>query len=607
MLSKRMKEILIYSALILYSLSLPFIEYHYFELNRGFSGIFLIVAASLLGIKTGIVVAAYVIAVINALYYLTPIPINPEIMIREIIIYLVLTLVVGLVVEYYKITKNKLAESVTDLQNFKLALEDSRQQMLNIIDFLPDPTFVINSSGEVLIWNKAMEELTGIHAEKMVGKGNFEYSLALYGERKPSIIDLVIEQTADKELESQPHPVPRKGDTLYGDTIYYPGKEKACYLWAKASALYDSKDSLTGAIASLRDVTERKETEEKLKYLSFHDMLTGLYNRAFFEEELLRLNNPRQLPLSIIMGDVNELKLVNDTFGHQQGDKLLAAVARVIQSCCRREDIVCRWGGDEFAILLAKTDQQASLQICQRIKKACLTVENIPVSLSISIGTATKESPSQNLFETITTAEDMMYRNKILESKNSRGNVISSLQNLMKEKTEETVEHAARLNHYALQIGKAIGLPAEELHELSLLASLHDLGKVAIPDSIILKSDSLTEEEWEIMKQHSEIGYNMTRSVPELAHISIKILHHHEWWDGRGYPGGLAGEEIPPLSRIISIVDAYDVMTSGRSYKKSLSPQEALSELAKYSGSHFEPKLVEIFSEILRNSNKQVG
>ena len=186
-------------------------------------------------------------------------------------------------------------------------------------------------------------------------------------------------------------------------------------------------------------------------------------------------------------------------------------------------------------------------------------------------------------------------------SRAMREKIIASLQKLLEEKSEETVEHAFRINNYAAEIGKAIGLLPAELQELTLLAALHDLGKIAIPDSIILKTERLTMEEWEIMKKHSDIGFNMTQSIPELAHVSEKILHHHEWWNGKGYPDGLAGEEIPLLSRIIAVVDAYDVMISGRAYKKSLPPQEVLQELLKYSGIHFEPRLVDIFINIRQN------
>ena len=588
MLSSTQKESYLYIPLILYALLLPFIEYFFYESNRGSTGILLVVGGSLLGLAPGLIAAVYAGGIQIYLLFFSSAVVDPGVLVREILIYIIVTAVVGLTVRNYKKSRNSLAESIADLQNVKVALKESQQRMMNIINFLPDPTFVISSYGRIIAWNKAIEELTGVKAEKMVGKDNYEYSFVLFGERKPFIIDMVIEQALHPEVEiEKKYPNVLRGDdnTFYGDTLCARNRKKGGYLWAKASPLYSTQGFLAGAIASLRDITERKQAEEKLKFLSFHDVLTGLYNRAFFEEELKRLNNNRQLPLSVIMSDVNRLKVVNDSLGHQQGDKLLIAAARCIKLSCRREDIICRWGGDEFAILLPNTDFDTSQQICRRIQENCCKYDKAAIKLSISLGTATKENADESIFEVIRKAEDMMYRNKILESKNLRGSIVLSLQKLLEEKSEETVEHAARLNHYAQQIGKALQLTEDEMHELTLLAALHDLGKIAIPDSIILKADRLTEEEWQIMKKHSEIGYNMTKSIPELIHISQKILHHHEWWDGGGYPDGLSGEEIPLLSRIISVVDAFDVMTSGRTYKKSLTPERALNELQKYAGS----------------------
>jgi HD-GYP domain-containing protein (c-di-GMP phosphodiesterase class II) len=221
----------------------------------------------------------------------------------------------------------------------------------------------------------------------------------------------------------------------------------------------------------------------------------------------------------------------------------------------------------------------------------------------MSYGTATIFDASEDFNKVIKKAELMMQRNKSVISKELQLNIIAALQKLLEAKSEETIDHALRININSIRIGKIIGLTDSELHELALLAALHDVGKIAIPDSIILKKEKLTPEEWEIMKKHSEIGYNLTQSIPELSHISDKILQHHEWWNGEGYPDGLAGEEIPLLSRVIAVTDAYDVMTSGRSYKKSFSHKKALGELKKFSGIHFDPRLVDIFIEIQEQNN----
>lgn len=344
-----------------------------------------------------------------------------------------------------------------------------------------------------------------------------------------------------------------------------------------------------------RDIARSIETEEKLKFLSFHDRLTGLYNRAYFEDALKRLDVNRQLPISIIMGDVDELKHANDTFGHQEGDRLLVQTADILKNSCRSEDIICRWGGDEFLIILPKTDHDSALGVCERIAEKCRELGSDPIPLSISLGAATKESESRDIGELLKEAEGKMYRDKLLRGRNTRLSIVSSLQSLMDEKTEETIEHALRIQKYVYQMGKKLNLSQAEMDELTLLSALHDIGKIAIPDNIIMKLDTLTPEEWEIMKKHSEIGHSITYSVPERRHISGKILHHHEWWDGSGYPHGLKGDEIPYLSRIVTIADSFDVMTTGRPYKKPLTQDEAAAELKRCAGSHFDPDLVDVF------------
>ncbi|MFT9496390.1 sensor domain-containing diguanylate cyclase/phosphohydrolase [Anaerosolibacter sp.] len=345
------------------------------------------------------------------------------------------------------------------------------------------------------------------------------------------------------------------------------------------------------------DIRARKEAEAKIRYLSYHDKLTGLYNRAFFEEELKRLDTDRQLPLAIIIGDVNGLKLTNDVFGHLTGDKLLAKTADILKKACRKEDIICRWGGDEFAILLPHTDKNIVDKICERIY--CLSKESAdtPIQIGISLGYAIKYK-NEPMTELIKEAEERMYRNKLLESKSTRSHIINSLQKSLYERSHETETHCQRMKDLSIALGKSLNLDNDKINELGLLALLHDIGKMAISDSILQKPGKLTLEEWEKMKRHSEIGYRIAETSPELAHISKYILFHHERWDGTGYPKGLKGDEIPLLSRIISVVDVYDVMTNARVYKAPVSHDEALKEIVRCSGTQFDPEVVGKFLEL---------
>ena len=348
----------------------------------------------------------------------------------------------------------------------------------------------------------------------------------------------------------------------------------------------------------VRNITERKQTEERLRYLSFHDIMTGVYNRSFFEEELKRLDAKRQLPLSIIIGDIDGLKLVNDTLGHRKGDRLIGKVAGILKTSCRAEDIVCRWGGDEFAILLPKTDRVTAEGICDRIRKACEKARGEPIPMSVSLGVATKQDPDQKTKDVLREAEDMMYWKK-LASTNTRFSNVAYVQRTLAEKTRKTLEYGRLIQDLVLKMGNSLGLSRTERDELAILAVLHDIGEIAIPENILMKPDRLTPEEWQIVKKHPEIGNNIAKSVPNLTAIAEAILTHHERWDGMGYPYRLQGEQIPLHSRILSIADSYDAMISGRPYKEAISHQDALMEIERCAGTQFEPALVELFLSIL--------
>ena len=222
---------------------------------------------------------------------------------------------------------------------------------------------------------------------------------------------------------------------------------------------------------------------------------------------------------------------------------------------------------------------------------------------NIALGTSTREDMSKTMEQMIKEAEDRMYRHKLLENKSSRSSYVSLLEKALFERNYETEEHAQRMRKMSVQMGKAIGLPSNKLDELNLLAALHDIGKIAIPDNILLKAGPLTEEEYETMKKHPEIGYRIAVLSPELAPIAEAVLTHHERWDGKGYPQGLKGEEIQVISRIISIVDTYDVMTHKRPYKDEVDEEVALNEIRRCAGTQFDPQLAQIFIELIENNS----
>jgi diguanylate cyclase (GGDEF)-like protein/PAS domain S-box-containing protein len=349
------------------------------------------------------------------------------------------------------------------------------------------------------------------------------------------------------------------------------------------------------------DITDLKLGEEKLKYLSLHDPLTGLYNRIYFEEEISRIEKTRYGTVGILSCDVDGLKLVNDTLGHDQGDRLLAAAARVIRDSFREGDLVARIGGDEFSVVLPDTTEPAVENACQRIQEAVdtynATTPELP--LSISVGFAIRNGSHKNLKDVFKEADNHMYRKKLYRTQSVRSTIVSTLINTLKARDLTTEKHASRLEKLLVRMAALIGLPESTTGDLSLLAKFHDIGKVGISDAILLKEGSLTSEDWTEMKRHCEIGYRIALSAPDLVPIADWILKHHEWWNGQGYPLGIQGEEIPVECRLLAIAVAYEALTSARPYRRAFSHREAVAELRRHAGTQFDPELLDIFLKML--------
>lgn len=371
-------------------------------------------------------------------------------------------------------------------------------------------------------------------------------------------------------------------------------------------SLIKDKDGFINGFKGIgKDVTERIEYEKKLEFLSLHDQLTGIRNRAYYESELDRLEGGREYPVTIITADLDGLKLINDTLGHDVGDRLLCSCAVLLKDSLRQSDMVARVGGDEFSAILRQTEQATGELIVKRIRKKVNDYNRgkSDVPLGISVGIATAEDAREPLRVIYKKADDSMYRDKLYRSDSSRGKIVQSLLAALAERDYITEGHARRLEELCREIGEKIGLSSHQLSDLALLAQVHDLGKVGIPDQILYKPESLTEDEWEVMRGHPEKGYRIASASPDLSGVADLILKHHERWDGSGYPLQLKGKEIPIECRIMAIVDAFDAMTNKRPYNRVKSEGEALEEIKSGSGSQFDPELVSIFLAIMSGSD----
>ena len=354
-------------------------------------------------------------------------------------------------------------------------------------------------------------------------------------------------------------------------------------------------------VCSGEDITESKQMEQKHKEMNFYDSLTGLYNRNFFEEEMKRLSDGRYAPMGIIVCELDGLEFVKYTLGHKFGDHMLMNAAKILRQNLRFSDIIARIGEGTFAILFTKTEPILVDQILQRLRRNFQNyrVHDADLLLPLSLGYAVYEGTNAEMQALFRKADNRMYREKIQSEESTRDIIVRAIINSMQARDFDTEGHCDRLQQLAASLTHSLGLSQEFTNDLLLLAHFHDLGKVGIPEHILFKPGSLTEEEWRQMRQHCEIGYRIASSVPDLEPIAEWILKHHEWWDGRGYPHGLSGYDIPLPCRILSIVDAYDAMTSNRPYRNAMTSEEAIAELRRCAGTQFDPELVERFIRIL--------
>ncbi|WP_373482722.1 diguanylate cyclase domain-containing protein [Acetobacterium sp.] len=463
-------------------------------------------------------------------------------------------------------------------------LECSHKKLDQVMKSVGDGIIVVDLEQRVTMLNRVAEELTGWTNDEARGQ-SFSQVFNLTHENPEYLVPNPVDEVlrTDQSTASTNHAVitDRQGNRFNIEDSATPVK--------------DGEGATTGVVLIFRDISERTAQNEQIEYLSYHDHLTGLYNRRYFEEELKRIDGRRHFPLSIIMGDINNLKMINDSFGHLAGDEVIYATGKIIKKFCRPNDVAARWGGDEFVLLLPKTDEEATAQIVARMNQAVALAPVDQGMLSIAFGWETKKNLSEDVMVVFKNAENYMYKHKLLMKPQVRDNTIRTIMASLYHKCGLEKEHGENVSRYAQLIAAEMHLSDKEMETLNWVARLHDIGKITLDSGVLNKKGPLTADEWVAIKRHPEIGYHITNTTADMAEIALAILGHHEWWDGSGYPKHLSGHKIPLLSRIIGIAEAYDAMRTDHPYQPALAQSEAILAIVHGAGTQFDPNIAGIF------------
>jgi len=495
---------------------------------------------------------------------------------------------------YWSISATKLSENrfllfvvdITGRRQLEDLLHKKKEQLETTLLSIGDGVISTDIHGKVSIMNNVAEKLTGWTQAEAFGVPSGEL-FKLVNEATREIcqnpVEKVLETKETVELSNHTVLISRHG-------LETPIEDCAAPIW-------DAQQNINGVVLVIRDCSQKRKRLEEILYLSNHDYLTGVHNRRSYETEARKFDDKRYFPLSVVVADVNGLKLTNDAYGHQAGDELLKKFSHLLHENLPESGIVARIGGDEFVVLLPRTDRNKATDYIERLSDSIQSERVHEMLFSVSFGLAVKEDNKQNMDEMFKIAEDEMYLHKLTDNPDARRKSIDMLLQSLFIKSPREMKHSTRVGELSATIASRMHFSDGAIEEIRTAGIMHDIGKIAIDDRILNKPSSLDALEYQEMKRHPEVGYNILSSTHKYSAFAEFVLCHHEHWDGRGYPRGLKGNDIPLQARIITVADSYDAMISKRTYKEGLNGNEAVDEMIRCAGTQFDPDIARLFVE----------
>ena len=482
-------------------------------------------------------------------------------------------------------------ERTDELQKTVSTLDENKSQLQLILDSAAEAIYGIDTSGNCTFCNISCIKMLGFsNQSELLGK-NMHWQIhhtRRDGTPLPAEECKIFKAFAQGKGTHVDDEVFWRADGTSFDVEYYSFPQV-------------KNGEIIGAVVTFMDVSDRKQREAEIQYLSCHDTLTGLHNRRCFEENRDKIDNPENLPLSVIFADINGLKMTNDIFGHAAGDELIKKSSEILQQVCRQNDVVARVGGDEFIILLPNTTNENAEKIFSRIKSGFSNARVEAIKCSIALGLDTKRSSDQLLDEIMANAENAMYKDKTMNRKSINKDIIDTIIETLHTKNPREKQHSIIVRELCSDVGTALHLPETEISKLKRAGYLHDIGKIVL-DERILSKDTLSDEEHEKMRQHSVVGYRILSLFDDTLDLAEYVYGHHERWDGAGYPRGLKGEQIPLLSRIITVVETYDRVLNRGELSLKDRKLAALDVIKKGAGTQFDPQITELIIQLVEKN-----